>query len=117
MACARVDGAGEGGLPPACAAVTPGQVQAGRRAGRLPAAAGRARGAQRPLAAPLLRRGARAFHRRLRTVLMAAPDGVEHQDQRRTRSGSTYGLGKMDLMDIVNIFFNIRHNMLFFYLK
>ena len=37
----------------------------------------------------------RCVARRLRTVLMAAQDGVEHQDQRRTRSGSTYGLGSM----------------------
>ena len=33
--------------------------------------------------------------RRLRTALMAAPGGVEHRDERRTRSGSTYGLGIM----------------------
>ena len=33
--------------------------------------------------------------RRLRTALMAAPGGVESRDERRTRSGSTYGLGIM----------------------
>ena len=33
--------------------------------------------------------------RHLRTALMAAPGGVEHRDERRTRSGSTYGLGIM----------------------